>query len=98
MAIKLNPLYVMVPSALICSYSFRLPVGTPPNAIVTVTGHVPTKSLMLGGCGPALYSFVVVVVFFHTWGVYVYKIEGFPDWAMDEPLTVRCLTQVVSSE
>ncbi|XP_058800705.1 protein I'm not dead yet-like [Phymastichus coffea] len=91
-AIKLNPLYVMIPSTMICSYAFRLPVGTPPNAIVTVAGHLSTKSLIVAGCGPALYSFVVVVVMFSTWGVYTYKIEGFPDWAMNEPTTTECLT------
>jgi len=32
--INVNPLYFMVPAATACGYSFCLPVGTPPNAIV----------------------------------------------------------------
>ncbi|XP_031786139.1 protein I'm not dead yet-like isoform X2 [Nasonia vitripennis] len=80
-AVQIHPLYVMIPSALMCSYAFRLPVGTPPNAIITVTGELPVKSLMLGGCGPAIYSFFVVIAMFPTWGAYVYKIKDFPDWA-----------------
>ena len=32
--IKVNPLYLMVPAAATCCYTFVLPVGTPANAIV----------------------------------------------------------------
>ncbi|XP_042233364.1 solute carrier family 13 member 5-like isoform X2 [Homarus americanus] len=32
--INVNPLYVMLPAAICCSYAFMLPVATPPNAIV----------------------------------------------------------------
>ena len=31
---KMNPLYLMIPAAVTCSYAFMLPVATPPNAIV----------------------------------------------------------------
>jgi sodium-dependent dicarboxylate transporter 2/3/5 len=80
-AIKLDPLYLMVPATLVCSYSFRLPVGTPPNAIVTIAGHMPVKSLILGGCGPAIYSVIILMILFPTFGSYVYQINDFPDWA-----------------
>ena len=93
-AIEINPLYVMIPSALICSYAFRLPVGTPPNAIVTVTGKLPVKHLMIGGCMPAIYSFFVVIALFPIWGTYVYdiKLDEFPDWAkIQEQTYSHCL-------
>lgn len=78
---SIHPMYLMYPAAIMCSYSFRLPVGTPPNAIVSVVGHIPTKWLMLGGCGPSMYSIFVQVTFFVIWGVHVWRINEFPEWA-----------------
>ncbi|CAL7942745.1 unnamed protein product [Xylocopa violacea] len=80
-AMEMHPLYLMYPAAIMCSYSFRLPVGTPPNAIITVVGRIPTKWLMFGGCAPAVYSVVVQMIFFVTWGVFIWEIDEFPDWA-----------------
>ncbi|XP_067217378.1 protein I'm not dead yet-like [Linepithema humile] len=81
-AMEMHPMYLMVPAALMCSFSFRLPVGTPPNAIITVAGHIPTKWLIAGGCTPAIYSLIVEIILFPTWGVYVFGIKEFPTWAM----------------
>ncbi|XP_076756398.1 protein I'm not dead yet [Xylocopa sonorina] len=80
-AMEMHPLYLMYPAAIMCSYSFRLPVGTPPNAIVTVVGRIPTKWLMFGGCAPAIYSVLVQMIFFVTWGVHVWGLYEFPEWA-----------------
>lgn len=80
---KIHPFYLMIPATICCSFSFRLPVGTPPNAIVTATGHIPIQSLIMGGCIPSIYSLIVLLITFSTWGVYVYDTEIFPDWAAD---------------
>ncbi|XP_011495412.1 PREDICTED: protein I'm not dead yet-like, partial [Ceratosolen solmsi marchali] len=83
-SIKIDPLYLMIPSTIICSYAFRLPFGTPPNAIVTMAGHIPVTNLMFTGCGSTIYSLIVLIIMFPTYGVYIYKISGFPDWANPE--------------
>ncbi|KZC14611.1 Protein I'm not dead yet, partial [Dufourea novaeangliae] len=80
-AMKIHPMYLMVPATIMCSYSFRLPVGTPPNAIVSIVGRIPTKSMMIGGCGPAIFSLFVQSICFITWGNWVYSIGDFPEWA-----------------
>ncbi|XP_033320025.1 protein I'm not dead yet-like [Bombus bifarius] len=59
-AMEIHPIYLMIPAAISCSYSFRLPVGTPPNAIIAAVGHIPTNWLMIGGCGPSIFSLIFV--------------------------------------
>jgi sodium-dependent dicarboxylate transporter 2/3/5 len=39
-SIDINPVLLMVPLTIATSYGFKMPVGTPPNAIVFATGHV----------------------------------------------------------
>lgn len=80
---ELHPMYLMIPATLMCSFSFRLPVGTPPNALVTVAGHIPIKWLMVAGCLPSIYTLFVQILLFSTWGVFIYDIAEFPDWASE---------------
>ncbi|KAK2585405.1 hypothetical protein KPH14_010077 [Odynerus spinipes] len=80
-AMKVHPLYLMVPVTITCSYAFRLPVSTPPNAIISIAGHMNTPVLLVGGCLPAMYSLVVQVLIFPIWGSFVLGIKGFPEWA-----------------
>lgn len=84
-AMEIHPLYLMMPVTLMCSYAFRLPIATPGNSIITVTGRLPTSVLMAAGCFPAFYSVLVQVILFPTWGVFVYGIGDFPDWASRKP-------------
>jgi len=78
---KIHPLYLMMPVTLMCSYAFRMPVATPPNAIITVAGPLQTRILIAVGCFPAIYSLIVQVILFPTWGAFIYGIEEFPAWA-----------------
>ncbi|CAK9826914.1 Protein I'm not dead yet [Anthophora retusa] len=82
-AMEMHPMYLMIPATIMCSYSFRLPVGTPPNAIITVVGNIPTKWLMMAGCGPSIYAIFIQGLLFITWGTFVYDIHQFPEWAKD---------------
>ena len=83
MAIKLHPLYLMIPATLCCSFSFRLPVGTPPNAIIA--DHIPIRAIMVGGCIPSIFSVITLLITWPTWGTYIYKTEEFPLWAVSLP-------------
>ncbi|XP_043500808.1 protein I'm not dead yet-like [Polistes fuscatus] len=80
-AMKVHPLYLMIPVTITCSYAFRLPVSTPPNAIISIAAHIRTPALLVGGCLPAIYSLLVQLLIFPLWGSYVFGIEKFPEWA-----------------
>ncbi|KAH0953486.1 hypothetical protein HN011_009549 [Eciton burchellii] len=80
-ALKIHPLYLMLPAAVCCSFAFHLPVGTPPNAIVSAAGHIRTKDFMIAGIGPSIITLIITAVAFPTWGTYVFKLSEFPAWA-----------------
>lgn len=45
-AIRIHPLYLMLPAAISCSMAFHMPVGTPPNALVAGLVNIPTKEMV----------------------------------------------------
>lgn len=80
-AIRIHPLYLMMPAALCCSFSFHLPVGTPPNAIAAAAGQIRTRDLAIAGIGPSVITLLVTTLAFSTWGTYIFNLSEFPDWA-----------------
>ncbi|XP_063979445.1 protein I'm not dead yet isoform X2 [Diachasmimorpha longicaudata] len=80
-AIRIHPLKLMLPAALCCSFSFHLPVGTPPNAIASAAGHIKTKDFIIAGIGPSLATLIITVLSFSTWGAHVFHLHEFPNWA-----------------
>lgn len=71
----------MLPAGMCCSFSFHLPVGTLPNAISSAAGHIRTSDFVITGIGPSIITLVITTLAFPTWGVYVFDLHDFPDWA-----------------
>ncbi|KAM7182178.1 solute carrier family 13 member 4 [Macrochelys suwanniensis] len=85
--LHINPLYTLIPVTMCISFAVMLPVGNPPNAIVFNYGHCQIKDMVKAGLGVNLIGLVVVMVAINTWGISLFQLDTFPDWAMVSNLT-----------
>lgn len=66
-SIGCDPLYLMIPATITCSFAFMLPVATPPNAIVFGTGKVEISQMMRSGIALNLLAVFIVVLAASIW-------------------------------
>nr|XP_056702559.1 solute carrier family 13 member 4 [Euleptes europaea] len=85
--LQINPLYTLIPVAMCISLAVMLPVGNPPNAIVFNYGHCQIKDMVKAGFGVNLIGLVVVMVAINTWGISLFRLNTFPDWAIVSNVT-----------
>ncbi|TMS37742.1 hypothetical protein L596_004614 [Steinernema carpocapsae] len=76
-----NPLLYILPATLSCSYSFMLPAGTPPNAIVFGSKMLKVVDMAKAGIVLNLFSLVMTVLFTHTYGYWLFSLGEYPSWA-----------------
>lgn len=76
-AMKIHPLYFMIPATLCCSYAFMLPVATPPNAIVLAASNMRTTDMMKAGFGMNIICLIILCVLYLTYGTFVYDLDKF---------------------
>ncbi|KAM7397306.1 hypothetical protein PAMP_020290 [Pampus punctatissimus] len=84
-AIHVNPLYVLIPTTLCTSFSFLLPVSNPPNAIVFAYGHLSIMDMVKAGLGVNVIGVLTVMLAVETWGVPLFSLDTYPDWALVLP-------------
>ncbi|NXD77354.1 S13A4 protein, partial [Halcyon senegalensis] len=77
----INPLYTLIPVTMCISFAVMLPVGNPPNAIVFSYGHCQIKDMVKAGLGVNLIGLAVVMVGINTWGIRLFQLNTFPEWA-----------------
>jgi len=80
-AIHVHPWYLMLPATLSCSFAYMLPVATPPNAIVFAGGHLKVKDMAIAGLGMNILAVTVLVICINTYGVLMFDLNNFPEWA-----------------
>ncbi|XP_008287800.1 solute carrier family 13 member 1 [Stegastes partitus] len=80
-AIHVNPLYVLIPATLCTSFSFLLPVSNPPNAVVFAYGHISVIDMVKAGLGVNVIGVLAVLLAVATWGVPLFALDKYPDWA-----------------
>ncbi|XP_069594907.1 solute carrier family 13 member 1-like [Ranitomeya imitator] len=79
--IGVNPLLVIIPATISASCAFLLPVANPPNAIVFSYGHLTVPDMIKAGLGTNLISMMALWFGLYTWGVPMFDLNTFPDWA-----------------
>ncbi len=81
-AIKVNPLLLMIPATLSCSFAFMLPVATPPNAIIFGTNRLKISDMVKTGIIINLIGILLVTIFVFLLGGIVFDIDlsGAPGW------------------
>jgi sodium-dependent dicarboxylate transporter 2/3/5 len=86
-AVKLNPLLLMVPATLSCSCAFMLPVATPPNAIVFGTERIPIRTMAKYGLVLNALGVIVISLIVYFWAPVALGFDPsvFPDWAKPSP-------------
>jgi sodium-dependent dicarboxylate transporter 2/3/5 len=82
-AMKTNPLMLMIPATLSASCAFMMPVATPPNAIVFGSGRIKIAEMAKAGVFINIIGVMVVAVLFYLVGTFVFSIDlnVFPEWA-----------------
>lgn len=81
-AVRCDPLLLMIPATLSASCAFMLPVATPPNAIVFGTGRLTVADMARAGLWLNLLGVVVITALTLLWGSAVFGFAaGLPDWA-----------------
>ncbi|RLW01717.1 hypothetical protein DV515_00007791, partial [Chloebia gouldiae] len=83
----INPLYTLIPVTMCISFAVMLPVGNPPNAIVFNYGHCQVKDMVKAGLGVNLIGLAVVMVAINTWGIRLFQLNTFPEWAAVSNIT-----------
>ncbi|XP_025830889.1 protein I'm not dead yet-like [Agrilus planipennis] len=81
--LNVHPVMLMLPVCIMCSHSFMLPVGTPPNALVAPACNMPTWSMIKAGFFVKMFSLVIWWGFWPIVGTYVFDAASPPPWLAD---------------
>ncbi|MBI9091078.1 MAG: SLC13/DASS family transporter [Desulfobacterium sp.] len=83
-AMKINPLMLLIPATLSASCAFMMPIATPPNAIVFSSGRIRMFDMVKAGILINFIGILVITGVFFAIGTMVFAIEPniIPQWAM----------------
>ncbi|XP_022086471.1 solute carrier family 13 member 5-like isoform X2 [Acanthaster planci] len=80
-SIGVNPLFLMLPATVACSFAFMLPVATPPNAIAFAYEQVTVMDMVKTGFMLNVICVFVANASINTLGMWIFDVGTFPDWA-----------------
>lgn len=85
---NIHPLYLMMSSAVACSFAFMLPVATPPNAIVFSTGYLSIMDMVLVGLPMNIMAVLCLTLAINTWGINMFDLNVFPEEFIARNITI----------
>ncbi|XP_063958647.1 Na(+)/citrate cotransporter-like isoform X2 [Lytechinus pictus] len=80
-AMRINPLYLILTTTICASFAFMLPVATPPNAIAFAYKEIKVIDMVKTGCLLNFTCICILLLFMNTLGLLIFDIAHFPDWA-----------------
>uniref|UniRef100_A0A6Q2WXS7 Solute carrier family 13 member 1 n=1 Tax=Esox lucius TaxID=8010 RepID=A0A6Q2WXS7_ESOLU len=86
-SLHVNPLYMLIPTTLCTSFAYLLPSSNPSNAIVFSYGHLTTMDMVKAGIGVNVICVLAVLFAVTTWGIPLFDLDTYPDWARTPPQT-----------
>jgi sodium-dependent dicarboxylate transporter 2/3/5 len=83
-AMKTNPLLLLIPATLSSSCAFMMPIATPPNAIIFGSGRIRMSQMIRTGFLLNILGIMVVTAMFYFVGLFVFSIDPAtaPMWAL----------------
>ena len=86
-AVKINPLLLMIPATLSASCAFMMPVATPPNAIIFGSGKIRIIEMVKVGFFINVLGIVCIGIIFYLFGTVIFAIDpsSIPQWAIPKP-------------
>ncbi|PIK53378.1 putative solute carrier family 13 member 5 [Apostichopus japonicus] len=79
-----NPLYLMIPVTLACTYAYMLPAATPPNAIVFSFETVSIPDMVKAGALLNVVGILMANLLINSMGQVVYDVFTYPSWAPND--------------
>ena len=82
-ALKVNPMILMIPATISASTAFMLPVATPPNAIVFGSGYIRIRDMVKIGLVMNIIGLILIVIllFVSAESIFGFDWNFFPHWA-----------------
>jgi sodium-dependent dicarboxylate transporter 2/3/5 len=81
-AIRINPLFLMIPATIAASFAFMLPVATPPNAIVFGSKKLKIADMVKTGFWLNIIGILILTLtaYFYMTRIFNIDISQLPEW------------------
>lgn len=78
--LKTNPLLFALPATIACSFSFALPISTPPNAVIYETKMVTLREMIISGTIMTIICVFINAIYVNTFAYNVFDLGSTEKW------------------